>query len=262
MPEGHSIRHFANVHSRAFKDTKVSVSSPQGRFASEAEALNNATFLEPETHGKHLFFRFDDKIVHVHLGLYGWFTLSKDKESETRSTARLRIENDKYSSELIAPTKCELIYDIETITGKLGQDPLHAHAEPDKAWDKIRKSPKNVASLLMDQSVIAGIGNVYRAEILYRCQVNPFLQGKQLSKDKFDEIWDDAVYLLKIGATDGRIRTVNSGLLSEEELPMAGHGQFTYAYKRTGKPCRICNETIQQTDVNGRTLYWCPLCQQ
>lgn len=264
MPEGHSIRHFANVHSRFFEGTKVETTSPQGRFSTEASIIDGSTFLTPSTHGKHLFFRFDEHTVHVHLGLYGWFTLKKERSPQTRDTIRLRIQNDACTSDLSAPTSCELISSdkMKSITSRLGPDPLHADADPEKAWDKISRSRKTIGGLLMDQSVIAGIGNVYRAEILHRCELDPYKPGLELTKEKFEEVWNDAVYLLKIGSTSGRIYTVPPELLTEDEKGIKGHAQSTYVYKRTGSACRICTSQIREATLDGRTLYWCPTCQK
>jgi endonuclease-8 len=264
VPEGHSIRHFANVHYQFLGNTAVRASSPQGRFSDEAERINGLTFGKPTTHGKHLFFHFDDQIVHVHLGLYGWFTVTKRPQDTDKDTIRLKLENDVCTSRLTAPTKCELITQdkMESIISRLGPDPLLDDSDPRFAWDKIHTSKKTIASLLMNQSVIAGIGNVYRAEILHRCQVNPYLLGNELSYDKFMEIWDDARYLLRIGSVSGRIRTVPNDFLTEKEREVGGHAQFTYVYKRTEQPCRVCRTIVAQAEVDGRTLYWCQTCQK
>lgn len=264
MPEGHSIRRFANVHSKAFKGTNVRVSSPQGRFSEEAKIVDGLEFGEPTTHGKHLFFHLDDYVIHVHLGLYGWFNLEKARVQQERDTVRLKIENDVYASRLTAPTKCELITadGMNSIISRLGPDPLHEDTDPEPAWHKISKSKKSIGALLMDQSVIAGIGNVYRAEILHRCELDPYTPGAEVSKEKFTEIWNDSVYLLKIGSVTGRIETVPHAFLSHEEQQVGGHAQFTYVYKRTGQPCRVCGSSILEKDLEGRTLYWCPACQK
>ena len=115
----------------------------------------------------------------------------------------------------------------------------------------------------MNQSVIAGIGNVYRAEILFRCSVNPFERGKDLTPEDLQQIWDDSVYLLNDGSRDGRIRTVAFEIISEEEKAAVGkyNGQFSYVYKRTGQKCRLCPSKIEEEKIDGRTVYWCPTCQ-
>ena len=264
MPEGHSIKHFANVHDKLFKGQKISAASPQGRF--DASQIDGRTFSGTTTLGKHLFLWFDNEItVHVHLGLYGWFNISRGEAQQPKTTTRLRIQTDEYTSDLTAPTVCEIVDGdkMNEIYSKLGPDPLDPHAGFEDVAGKIMFSKKSIASLLMNQSVIAGIGNVYRAEILFRNKVNPFREGRSFSLSEIKELWEDAVYLLEDGSKDGRIRTVNFDLLAEDEKAVAGryNSQFSYVYKRTGQPCRICTTIVAEDTVDGRTLYWCPTCQ-
>jgi endonuclease-8 len=263
MPEGHSIRHLATVHSYGFLGTTVQATSPQGRFAEGAALINNRVMTDVTCKGKHLFFHFDDDIVHIHLGLYGWFTTRKNKGQAIKDSARLRITNDEYMSDLVGPTACE-IFDKQKYIAKinsLGPDPLWDTADPEEAWHKIKKSKKTVGQLLMDQSVIAGIGNVYRAELLFLSNQSPFTPGKELQRDKFDSLWRDSVRLLKVGAEDGKIKTVTDGHLTDDEVKLHGCAQTSYVYKRTGSPCRVCADVVQADDMGGRTLYWCPSCQ-
>lgn len=263
MPEGHTIRHLATLHENAFVGTTITASSPQGRFAEGAARLDGKTMTRTTAHGKHLFLHFDDDIVHIHLGLYGWFKLRKNKQQQATENTRLRIMNDSYISDLSAPTKCEIIdaAGVQKIKDRLGEDPLHADADKEKVWEKIKKSSKSIGALLMDQSVIAGIGNVYRAEILFLANLSPFVAGKQVSRESFEQIWNDSVRLLHIGAIDGRIMTVADEHMTGEEVKVHGCAQLSYAYKQTGQPCRLCNTTIMQQEMVGRQLYWCPTCQ-
>jgi endonuclease VIII len=263
MPEGHTIRHLATVHEKAFSGKKVVAYSPQGRFAVGSRHVDGQVMTHASAHGKHLFLHFGKPIVHVHLGLYGWFTLKKVGEGLPSHTTRLRLQNDEYTSDLIGPTKCELVTQeqMNLIISKLGPDPIHEDADAELVWNNVVKSKKSIASLLMNQSVVAGIGNVYRAELLFRSQLNPTTPGFMMNRDKFDEIWQDARALLRIGAVDGRIKTVNPQYLTNEEKAVGGHAQFSYVYKRTGFPCRICFTEIEQSTVDGRKLYWCPKCQ-
>lgn len=214
-------------------------------------------------YGKHLFLHFNEDIVHIHLGLYGWFDLYKNKGQVPKESVRLRIESDAYLSDLRGPTRCALTTfdDLVKIINRLGPDPLRDDADPEKAWAKIHKSSKTIGALLMDQAVIAGIGNVYRAELLFLSKVDPFMPGKSISREAFDSMWNDAVRLLTLGAVDGRIKTVKQEYMTSNELETRGHSQNSYVYKRTGAPCRICSTSVQTQDLSGRQLYWCPTCQ-
>lgn len=263
MPEGHTIRHLATVHSYGFVGEQVETSSPQGRFAEGAEILNGQTMINTSAHGKHLFLHFERDILHVHLGLYGWFNLYKNKGRPPKDSVRLRIENDRYVSDLVGPTACE-IFDFQQMQdklSKLGPDPIHENADSEKAWAKIKKSSKTFGALLMDQSVIAGIGNVYRAELLFLSKISPFVPGKEISKEQFSGVWTDSCRLLKLGAEDGKIKTVFSEHLLDEEVKLHGCTQYSYVYKRTDQNCRLCRDIIKSDKLDGRTVYWCPTCQ-
>lgn len=263
MPEGHTIRHLATVHSYGFVGTQVNATSPQGRFAEGAAQLNGQTMIDTSAHGKHLFLHFERDILHVHLGLYGWFKLRKQKGQEPKDSTRLRLSNYEYLSDLAGPTACELMTTQEMIAkkAKLGPDPIHEDADPEKAWARISKSKKTIGGLLMDQATIAGIGNVYRAEILFLNRLSPFIPGKDVTREKFDSIWDDSVRLLRLGAEDGKIKTVDEKHLLMHGVELHGCTQYSYVYKRTDNACLLCNTTVLADTLDGRTVYWCPSCQ-
>lgn len=266
MPEGHSIRYFADVHERCFQGLPVTASSPQGRFADGAASIDGRTLLGTTTHGKHLFFHFEerDEIVHIHLGLYGWFNIRRNRGGVPRPSARLRLENEMFVSELVGPTACDYMTTEQMLrkTAKLGCDPLHDNGFDDTMIDKIRSSKKSIASLLMNQSIIAGIGNVYRAELLFLENLNPATPGREVSEEQIENIWDRATVLMADGAMDGMIRTVHVNHLTGEELSDSKYTQYSYVYKRHGLPCRVCSDEVQIGDIDGRRLYWCRTCQR
>lgn len=263
MPEGHSIRHLATVHSYGFVGTQVSASSPQGRFTEGAEKIDGQVMTDTSAHGKHLFLHFDEDIVHVHLGLYGWFKLRKFKDQQPGNAVRLRLLNSEYLSDLSGPTQCEIVTvdQMNEKKSKLGPDPIHDDADSSLAWERIAKSKKTIGELLMDQATIAGIGNVYRAEILFLNQLSPFIPGNQVSEQKFENVWNDSVRLLKLGAEDGKIKTVSQEHLIASGVELHGCTQYSYVYKRTGNDCLLCGDTVKSDLLAGRTVYWCPTCQ-
>ena len=115
-----------------------------------------------------------------------------------------------------------------------------------------------------DQAVIAGVGNVYRAEVLFRHNIHPLLPGKSLDRPQWMSIWDDLVGLMRYGVRTGRIDTVR-----DEHLPEAmgraarrdRHGGEVYVYRRAAQPCLVCGTEIAAQVLAGRKLYWCPICQ-
>jgi endonuclease-8 len=113
----------------------------------------------------------------------------------------------------------------------------------------------------MDQSVFSGIGNIYRAELLYRARLSPFQAGREVESKRVRAIWKDAVTLMQDGMIDRRIVTTRPKDRPHPRGP-AERDEVHYVYRRKGKPCLVCGTAIRSQDMAGRTLYWCPLCQK
>lgn len=266
MPEGHVIHRLANELNAAFSNRALELTSPQGRFSVETEKLQGAELTQAEAVGKHLFLHFDaphdENIVHIHLGLIG--TLRLEDPATAKGEIRLRIATDAIAAHLRGPQWCRLITEKDRllVVNKLGADPLHPDADPERIKTKVVKSQRPIASLLMDQKLFAGVGNIYRAETLFRLGINPFALGKDI--DNFDEIWQDLVALMHEGVAAGKIDTVRP-----EHTPAAmgreprkdDHGGEVYVYRRAGQQCYICDTSIQEILFEGRNLFFCPSCQ-
>jgi endonuclease-8 len=173
MPEGHTLHRLARDQQKVFGGTVVAASSPQGRFAAGAAELDGQVLVRTEAYGKHLLHHYgNERILHVHLGLYGKFAPGRGEPPEPRGALRLRLSNDEAWTDLRGPIACELVTpdQVETLVSRLGPDPLRPRADPSAAYRRIARSRAPIGVLLMDQSVIAGIGNVYRAEVLFRAR--------------------------------------------------------------------------------------------
>ena len=273
MPEGHTLFRLARSIHAHFAGRAVSASSPQGRFA-EAAALIDGTVLESaESYGKHLFVDFEgDRQVHVHLGLYGKFAVSDGEALEPTGQVRLRLVapggdgRPPAYGDLRGATACELMTREQqrVLVDRLGPDPLRADADWTRAWQRVVRSRAPVGGLLMDQSVLAGVGNVYRAEVLFRHRVDPLRSGNTLRRGTFEQIWNDLVLLLADGVRRGRIDTVHAPVDEAlvGRLPRAStNGSPVYVYRRHGEACFVCGSTIRTEVLAGRNLFWCPRCQ-
>jgi endonuclease-8 len=267
MPEGHTLYRLARLHKRRYAGAPVAVSSPQGRFAEEASRVDGRTLVNAEAYGKHLFHDYGPHgTVHVHLGLYGAFSESTLPAIAPVGQVRMRMAGGTHWTDLRGPTRCELLDEdqVDAIKARLGPDPLRRDAKPERAWERISRSRTSLAALLMDQSVLAGVGNVYRAEVLFRHGIAPMLPGSTLDAVLWKEIWADLVALMRDGVRTGRIDTV-----AAEHLPEATgraprvdrHGGEVYVYRRTGEPCLVCGTPVAHQQLAGRNLYWCPTCQ-
>lgn len=268
MPEGHTLHRLARQHRRRYAGAPVAVSSPQGRFSTSAEIVDGRVLETAEAHGKHLFLRYGpDLVVHVHLGLYGRFGDVRLPVEGPRGLVRMRMVGATHYADLRGPTACELITDAEegVIHARLGADPLRSDADPDRAWARISRSRAPLATLLMDQTVIAGVGNVFRAEALFRRGLDPQLPGKALTREQWDVLWADLVAMLHAGVQRGKIET----LRPEHDPRLLGPAdrgamcaRKVYAYRRTGQPCLVCGTPIAHHRHLARNLFWCPTCQR
>lgn len=263
MPEGHTIHRLAREQQRLFAGHRLSASSPQGRFAAGARLIDGRVLRRTEAYGKHLLHHYDSgPALHVHLGLYGKFTAGAGQPPEPRGALRLRLVADEHWADLRGPTACELIEPdgIVLLRARLGPDPLRADADPSQAFAKIMRSRTPIAALLMNQEVIAGIGNVYRAEILYRQLINPMRPGRDLREPEWTVLWADLVTLMRSGVRSGRIVTTRA---PDRPRPRGRptRDESFYVYRRTGLPCRVCGTEIRLAVLAARNLFWCPTCQ-
>jgi endonuclease-8 len=267
MPEGHTLHRLARLHKRRYAGAPVEVSSPQGRFAAEASRLDGQVFVGAQAYGKHLFHDYGPHgTVHIHLGLYGTFGESPLPAPEPVGQVRLRLAGRTHWTDLRGPTRCELLSpdQVDAIKGRLGPDPLRRDAKPEQAWARISRSKTSIAALLMDQAVLAGVGNVYRAEVLFRHGVAPLTPGRALDRALWDDLWADLVTLMRDGVRVGRIDTVRPEHLPEamgRAARVDRHGGEVYVYRRAGQPCLVCGTPVANSELVGRNLYWCPTCQ-
>jgi DNA-formamidopyrimidine glycosylase len=267
MPEGHTLLRLARELDESFGGRPVRVSSPQGRFAADAATVDGAMCVGAESAGKHLFVELaGERFLHVHLGLIGRFDVAPAPAPAPVGQVRLRLQNDTAYADLRGATQCDLVGPERRtrILETLGEDPLRPDADPARAWERISRSARPIGDLLMDQSVLAGVGNVYRAEILFRHRIHPLRPGKTLRRSQFLTLWADLVELMEYGVRTGRIDTVRP-----EHTPEAmgrpprrdDHGGEVYVYRRHGQDCLVCGSRVRTDTLGGRNLFWCARCQ-
>ncbi|HEY0248344.1 MAG TPA: DNA-formamidopyrimidine glycosylase family protein [Gryllotalpicola sp.] len=179
---------------------------------------------------------------------------------------RARLLTDTACADLRGPTRCEVItaFEVQKVVDRLGPDPLNddSAAAEDRVVAAIRRSSQPIALLLMDQSVVSGIGNVYRAELLFRARLDPFTPGKQVPEDVARALWRDWVHLLDVGVRTGQMMTMDDLSAADYRKAMARRDDRHWVYHRTGDPCRVCGTPIVMKELANRKLYWCPFCQR
>jgi formamidopyrimidine-DNA glycosylase len=306
VPEGHSVHRLARQFADVFQGERLTVTSPQGRFAQGAALLDGHVLTASDAHGKHLFLGFEHALLlHVHLGLYGAWNFGGDATFRGASSigaprkigerelpddaaeagapagaysgppdpvgaVRVRLAGAHGWADLRGATTCEVVTaaEAEAVMARLGPDPLRNRSGDREAFVagiRARRTP--LAALLMDQKVVAGVGNVYRAELLFRQRLDPWLAGKALSDDAASRLWDDTVAMMSDGVRHGRIITTPPHYWSPAatgepygDLPAPEEAHFVY--RRQGLQCRNCGTPVALTDLGARKLYWCPMCQQ
>jgi endonuclease-8 len=262
VPEGNEIHRFAKLHAATYVGKTICVESPNGRFP-DAALLTGRKLKSVTARGKHLAYDFGrDRKLHIHMGRFGDFTEGKMPYPEVKGVLRMRWSTATDWLELRGATDVSVYSDAQwkAVEGRLGADPLEPNADPSAAILYIRKANAPIAALLMDQTLFAGIGNIYRAELLYRARQDPFARGKDVGEQTLKALWSDAVKLMPDGMEDRRIVTTRA---KDRPHPRgkAQSDEVHYVYRRHGKPCFVDGTTIQRQDLAGRTLYWCPTCQ-
>ena len=256
MPEGHTIHRAARDQRPMLAGQRLEVVSPQGRFWEGAALLDGGVCTQIDAYGKHLLYRFSgDRTLHVHLGLFGRITTARLPAAEPRGAVRVRMVSGSHVVDINGPTACE-VFDPEqaaALVARIGPDVLREDADVERAWTKIGRSRVAIGQLLMDQAVIAGIGNIYRSEILWRQRVHPSTPGTAVSRAVFDRIWADSVHLLRIGVERNAIVTVDVAPARSRYRE-----RVNIFNKAT---CPACAGPIERFEMATRRVFACPTCQ-
>ncbi|MEC9373096.1 MAG: DNA-formamidopyrimidine glycosylase family protein [Planctomycetota bacterium] len=261
MPDGHTIHRAARDQSRDFAGHSLRVSSPQGRFAREARRLDRRTLERIEPYGKHLFYWWEGgRITHVHLGLYGRFRRHAAPPPEPRETVRVRLISHERSLDLIGPAACELLdaKGRDTIIARLGQDPLLPQADVEAVWRRVSRSRAPLGTLLLNQSVFAGVGNIFRAESLFAIGAHPTREGRSLDRDTFDQLWAELVRTMKQSARLNRIVTATPEEVGKPISRMKKNERLRIYAKQS---CTRCGGPVDRWEQAARTIYACAKCQ-
>lgn len=269
MPEGHTIHRYARLHRALLAGRTVAAGSPQGRFADGAAQIDGSCVRDVEAHGKHLFYRMvapdrtggHDLSLHVHLGLFGRFRQYGAERTAPTSGTRLVLSTGAAELHLAGPTACELI-DPEAeavLRSRLGPDPLRDD-DPTPAFTALGRRRAGIGQVLLDQSVIAGVGNVYRAELLFLLGIDPQRPAGSVDRATFDALWHTLRRLLIDGEGRGSIITIAAVDRSKPPSRLRREERL-YVYKRAGRACRRCGTPIRSWELGARTVFACPTCQ-
>ena len=249
MPEGHLLHRYAAEQTADLAGHVLRASSPQGRF--DAALVDGCVLQRAEAWGKHVFQHLDDgRAVHVHLGLRGLWLRHLDPATPPRGGTRLRLAGDGAAWDLIAPTTCALLdaAGVRAVTARLGPDPLRPDADEDDAVRRLRAARGPVAAAVADQAVWAGVGNAWRAELLFLERLAPTTAASALTDGQARSLWRRARALMALGQDAGQV-------VSDADAP-----DERWVYKRD--TCRSCGAAVRVEQLGGRTSYACPVEQR
>eukprot|EP01023_Acetabularia_acetabulum_P068810 TRINITY_DN9824_c0_g1_i3.p1 TRINITY_DN9824_c0_g1~~TRINITY_DN9824_c0_g1_i3.p1 ORF type:complete len:606 (-),score=115.20 TRINITY_DN9824_c0_g1_i3:652-2469(-) len=258
MVEGHQCHRLAFAHRKILVGNSFQASSPNNRFTEGAAAIDGFCLDKIEVHGKNLFYFFGDTVVHIHFGMSGSFnTVKLQHEPEARDTTRLVLRNEDIDIVALLSAMTVQYGSIHDLYDKkikqLGPDPLREDADPQRFWDKIKKSKKPIGQLLMDQNCIAGLGNIYRAEVLFKTGIHPEQPGTTVTQQMYHKLWKESVWCLQRGFKVGSILTVDP----HEKLGKPWTRRYIYNQKKCGR----CGSDISRWDMATRKVYACLTCQ-
>jgi len=261
MPEGDTIFRSATNLRRWLEGREVTgAHSPLPGLA--VHRLVGATVVAVEARGKHLLVRFSSGlVVHTHMRMTGSWHVYPAGERWRRPTgqARLVLECGERVAVCFNAPVVELL-------GK-GEEPRHrslARLGPDvlagdfDVAEVVRRAATRppataVGELLLDQQVLAGVGNIYRCESLFAEGVDPWTPLSALGGDDLGRLVERAAGLLRANAAAGTVASRRFGAGSPGP----------WVYRRGGRPCRRCGTTIRggRMGPQARSVYWCPTCQ-
>jgi endonuclease-8 len=266
MPEGDTIVRAAAVLHEALAGQPVtafeSALAPVAA-AHDAAPVTGRTVERVEAHGKHLVLAFSGGLVlRTHMRMHGSWHLYRPGERWQRPphAMRLRLDTppwiavafDVYDAELVRTADISRLPAI----ARLGPDLLTDGLDVEALATRLRaKGARPIADVLLDQRVLAGIGNVFRSEVLFVERIDPRTPAGALSPDQATALVTRAARLLRANARVGAGRRVTTGL--------AAPGAELWVYRRTGEPCRRCGTPIESYAEmpEARRVYVCPRCQ-
>lgn len=270
MPEGDTIYRAARTLDRALGGEQIvgfrSELAQLSRLEGTPDQLVGRTVEKVHSRGKHLLIDLSGSItLRTHMRMSGSWHIYRPGERwrYARSRARIVLETPSFIAVGFAIVEAEIVKtaDVESRSrvSRLGPDLLAENFDAERALDLLRsRGDTEIGVALLNQTLLAGIGNVYKSETLFLCAINPFASVASIDPDRLESVVTTARELLwrnvRPGGNREGIRTTTRVLNPAEAL---------WVYGRRGKPCRRCGTAIQRALQGGdaRSTYWCSSCQ-
>ncbi len=266
MPEGDTIHRTANVLRRAIGGKVVTgfeITAPKVSAAARGEEIVGSAVRSVESNGKHLFITFstpNEVVLHTHMKMSGsWHVYRPDERWwEPASEARVVIRTADVVAPCFHPPIVELLttkeLGLHPIVSALGPDIIRDDFDMEEALRRLRERPdRDIATALLDQKVISGIGNVFKVEALFLARTSPWAQVRDLDDARLREIVGHARTLIRLNRDGGERRT-HFSLNSSECM---------WVDERAGLPCHVCGTRVESGwhPDEVRKSWYCPTCQ-
>ncbi|QBQ08043.1 formamidopyrimidine-DNA glycosylase [Spiroplasma gladiatoris] len=228
--------------------------------------IENRKISDIQRIAKYIIFVLEDKVLISHLRMEGkWFLYDKNEVYDKKHVlATFHLSNNKILN--YHDTRKFGTFDLQDLNDyksnnpikKLGPEPFVLEANSNYLYEKMSKSTRHIKTMLLDQTIIAGIGNIYADEILFDAKISPLITGNFLKPKDYQRIIESSKKILKKSIELG-------GTTIDSYQPEQGiDGKFQNELKvhtRKGKKCYECGNEIIKLKVNGRGTYYCKTCQ-
>jgi endonuclease-8 len=274
MPEGDTIHRAADTLQRAIGGqvvTRFESVLPKLTRVDADTPIRGRTVERVEARGKHLLIWFSgDLVLRTHMRMNGSWHIYRPGERWQRPHRDMRIVLETPAMHAIAFTVpvAEFVTSRDLanhdVVAELGPDPLSDTFNAEQALERMQAHGDiEIADVLLDQSVIAGIGNVFKSEVLFGARVNPFVPVSQLTREQLATIVAVATRFMRANVVSGVVSGVSRTASKRRTTGGADPSARLWGYGRGGQPCRRCGTAIsrQKQGPYARSTYWCPKCQ-
>ncbi len=274
MPEGDTIFRAARTLHRALAGRPVSgfqTACAHLAVVHENTPITGRTVERVESRGKHLLMRFSGGLtLRTHMRMSGSWHIYRPGEpwQRARGAARIVLETEAYVAVAFNVHVAEFVDDRDASRDRaiasLGPDLLAETFDVAEAVTRLRENRHaTLAEALLDQQAVAGIGNVFKSELLFLARLHPFLPPASVTHTEWEAVLHDARRLLRANVTDHAAAGFATSRGLRRTTGRLDPRERLWVYERKGRPCRRCGTRIEmrrQGDLN-RSTYYCPTCQ-
>ncbi len=231
------------------------------------QGITGVAIAKWERRGKYLLAKLSQGWLGVHLRMTGQLLwLSQDTPLQKHSRIRLFfgqnqelrfVDTRTFGKFWLVPAGKPL---AEIITGlqKLGPEPFSPDFSIEYLAAKLAKSRRHIKTILLDQGLVAGIGNIYADEALFKSGIRPEAIACELTKKQIEALHQAIIEVLEAAIQQG-------GTTFSDFVQVTGtngnYGGIAWVYRRRGQPCRVCGTSIEKIQLGGRSAHFCPICQ-